>query len=123
MLFRSTGSATRGVGSPPGVGTSNLWMEPGSSSADEIIASVEDGLYLNNLMGFGVNMTTGDFSQGAAGLWIEHGKLTYPVTEINVSGNLRDMLRDVEMVGNDLFFRGSTGAPTIRMAKLMVSGL
>ena len=72
---------------------------------------------------FGVNTTTGDFSQGAAGRWIENGKLTFPVTEINVSGNLKQMLRDVELVGDDLFFQGSTGAPSIRMAKLMVSGL
>jgi PmbA protein len=120
---RTTGSATRGVGSPPGVGTSNLYMEAGTSSLDEIIGSVQDGLYLTNLMGFGVNTTTGDFSQGAGGMWIEHGKLAYPVTEINVSGNLRDMLRDIELVGNDLFFQGSTGAPTLKMAKLMVSGL
>ena len=98
-------------------------MAAGSSTADEIIASVDDGLYLTGLMGFGVNGTTGDFSQGAQGRWIEHGKLTYPVTEINVSGNLKQMLQDIEMVGDDVFWRGSTGAPTIRMARLMVSGL
>src|SRR5581483_9002672 len=120
---RTTGSASRGVAGSPGVGTSNLFMEAGASTPDQLIASVEDGLYLTNLMGFGVNTTTGDFSQGAAGRWIEHGKLTYPVTEINISGNLREMLRDIDLVGNDLFFQGSTGAPTLRMAKLMVSGL
>jgi len=120
---QSTGSAVRGIGGPPGVGTSNLIFEPGSSSFDEIIGSVEDGLFLTELMGFGVNTTTGDFSQGAAGRWIEHGKLSYPVSEINISGNLRDMLLGIEMIGNDLFFRGSTGAPTVRMNKLMVSGL
>jgi len=98
-------------------------MPAGRTPAAEIIARVQDGLYLTNLMGFGVNTTTGDFSQGAGGQWIENGELTYPVTEINVSGNLRDMLRDIEMVGDDLFFQGSMGAPTIRMAKLMVSGL
>ena len=120
---RTTGSASRGVGGAPGVGTSNLYMEPGTASFDEIIASVEDGLFLTDLMGFGVNMTTGDFSQGAAGRWIEHGKLTYPVSEINVSGNLLDMFLGIDMVGNDVFWRGASGAPTIRMAKLMVSGL
>lgn len=120
---RTTGSAARSVGSAPGVGTSNLYMEPGASAPEEIIATVDDGLFLTTLMGFGVNITTGDFSQGAAGRWIEGGELTYPVTEINVSGNLRDMLRGIEMVGNDLFFRGSTGAPTIKMGNLMVSGL
>jgi PmbA protein len=120
---RTTGSATRGPGSAPGVGTSNLILQPGHSSPEEIIASVDDGLYLTSLMGFGVNLTTGDFSQGAAGRWIEKGKLTYPVTEINVSGNLREMLQGIEMVGNDLFVLGSSAAPTLRMAKLMVSGL
>ena len=123
MGRRTTGSAVRGVGGPPGVGTSNLFMQAGASTIEEILASVEDGLYLTNLMGFGVNTTTGDFSQGAAGRWIEHGKLTYPVTEINISGNLREMLRDIDMVGDDVFFLGSTGAPTLRMTKLMVSGL
>jgi PmbA protein len=120
---RTTGSATRGVAGPPGVGTSNLTLLPGASSLDEIIGGVKDGLFLTNLMGFGVNLTTGDFSQGAAGRWIENGRLTYPVTEINVSGNLRDMLQRIEMVGNDLFIRGGTAAPTLLMSKLMVSGL
>jgi PmbA protein len=120
---RTTGSASRGISGPPGVGTTNLYMEPGTSSLEEIIGSIDEGLFLTDLMGFGVNMTTGDFSQGAAGRWIERGELTYPVSEINVSGNLREMLMGIELVGNDLFFRGATGAPTIRMNKLMVSGL
>jgi PmbA protein len=120
---RTTGSAHRGVGSAPGVGTSNLVLQAGASSFDEIIASVQDGLFLTDVMGFGVNITTGDFSQGAAGHWIENGKVSYPVTEINVSGNLREMLRDVEMVGNDLLIRGSAAAPTVLIAKMMVSGL
>lgn len=120
---RSTGSAVRGVVGRPGVGTSNLILQPGTSTFDEIIASVEDGLLLTVLMGFGTNMTTGDFSQGAAGYWIERGQIAYPVTEINVSGNLKDMLKDIDMVGNDLFIRGSTAAPTVRMSRLMVSGV
>ncbi len=120
---RSTHSAVRGVGGTPSVGTSNLIMLPGPSTPEEIIASVDDGLYLTELLGFGDNITTGDFSRGAGGLWIEHGKLTYPVTEINVSGNLKDMMRDLEMVGNDLDFRSATVAPTLKMAKLMISGL
>jgi PmbA protein len=120
---RTTGSATRSVTGPPGVGTSNLTLLPGASTFEEIIGSVQDGLFLTNLMGFGVNLTTGDFSQGAAGRWIENGQISYPVTEINVSGNLRAMLQGIEMVGNDLFIRGGTAAPTLLMSKLMVSGL
>jgi len=119
----STHSAVRGVGGTPSVGTSNLLLLPGSSTPGEIIASVSDGLYLTELLGFGDNLTTGDFSRGAAGLWIENGQLSYPVSEINVSGNLKDMIRDIEMVGNDIDYRSSTVAPTILMKRLMVSGL
>jgi len=119
----TTGSAQRGISSPPGVGTTNLILQPGASSYGEILSSVKEGLFLTDLMGFGTNITTGDFSQGAAGHWIENGQLAYPVTEINVSGNLREMLKDIEMVGNDLFWRGSAAAPTLLMKKLMVSGL
>src|SRR6185312_15933038 len=120
---KSTHNAVRGVGGTPSVGTSNLLLLPGSSTPEEIIASVDDGLYLTELLGFGDNLTTGDFSRGAAGLWIEHGQLSYPVSEINVSGNLRQMAADIEMAGNDIDYRSSTVAPTLRMAKLMVSGL
>jgi PmbA protein len=119
---RTTGSATR-AGDSIGIGTGNLIFEAGESSPDEIIASVDDGLYLTELMGFGVNQTTGDFSRGAAGIWIEHGKLAYPVVEINVSGNLKDMLRDIDALGSDLEWRGGSASPTIRMSKLTVSGL
>ena len=120
---QSTGSASRGVAGRPGVGTSNLIFQPGASSYDQILGSIDEGLLLTVLMGFGTNLTTGDFSQGAAGYWIEKGKIAYPVTEINVSGNLRDMLKNIDMVGNDLFVRGASAAPTVRMSKLMVSGL
>ncbi len=120
---KSTHSAARGIGGGPSVGTTNLLLLPGESTPEEIIASVEDGFYLTELLGFGDNITTGDFSRGAGGLWIEHGKLTYPVSEVNVSGNLKEMIRDVEMVGNDIDFRSSTVAPTIKLSKLMVSGL
>ena len=120
---KSTHSAVRGVGGTPSVGTSNLLLLPGSSTPAEIIASVEDGLYLTELLGFGDNITTGDFSRGAAGLWIEHGQLSYPVSEINVSANLKDMIRNVEMAGNDIDYRSATVAPTLKMSTLMVSGL
>jgi PmbA protein len=98
-------------------------MAAGPHRPAAIVASVDNGLYLTDMMGFGWNLTTGDFSQGAAGLWIEHGELAYPVSEINVSGNLTQMLRDVDMVGEDLVFRSGTAAPTFRMRKLVVSGL
>jgi PmbA protein len=98
-------------------------MEAGPHSYDEIVGSVQDGLFLTELMGFGINLTTGDISQGATGFWIEDGKLTYPVSEINIAGNLRDMLAGITMVGDDVEFLGAAAAPTIKVDKMMVSGL
>ena len=120
---QTTGNASRGVAGSPSPGTTNFYMSAGPHRPQDIIASVESGLYLTDMMGFGWNITTGDFSQGAGGLWIERGELTYAVSEINVSGNLNEMLRDIEMVGDDLVFRSGTAAPTFKMAKLVVSGL
>ena len=118
----STGSCVREVGSLPAVGAGNLMFEAGASTPAEIIAGVEDGLYLTTLMGFGINFTTGDFSRGAGGLWIRKGQLAEPVTEINVSGRLPEMLASIDAVGGDLQWFGTTAAPTIRMARLTVSG-
>lgn len=119
---RTTGSAHRS-GDAITIGGGNLVFAAGESDPEEIIAGVKDGLYLTDLMGFGVNQTTGDFSRGAGGMWIEGGAISYPVTEINVSGNLKQMLRDIDAVGNDLTWLASTAAPTLRMSKLTVSGL
>jgi PmbA protein len=120
---QTTASAVRGVGSAPSPGTTNFYLAAGPHRPEEIIASVDRGLYVTDTMGFGWNLTTGDFSQGAAGLWIERGEFAYPVSEINISGNLKAMLRDIDMVGNDLEFRSATAAPTFRIARLVVSGL
>jgi PmbA protein len=119
---KTTGSAAR-TGDTIAIGGGNLMLEAGVTPVADIIGSVHDGLYLTNLMGFGINMTTGDFSRGAAGIWIENGEMTYPVTEINVSGNLKDMLLDIEAVGDDLTWLAGTAAPTIKMSRLTVSGL
>jgi PmbA protein len=120
---RTTGAAQRGVSSSPAPGSSNLVMAPGASTLESLYSDIESGLLLTDLMGFGVNMTTGDFSRGAQGFWIENGKPAYPVTEINLSGNLKDMLASIDAVGDDLLWRGSSAAPSFRMSKLMVSGL
>ncbi len=77
---------------------------------------------MTELIGFGVNLVTGDYSRGAAGLWIEHGELTHPVEEITIAGNLLDMFRDVDMVGNDLRFRGAIAAPTIKIGRMTLAG-
>ena len=119
---RTTGSASR-QGDSIGIGPGNMIWEAGETNPADMIASVKDGLYLTDLMGFGVNQTTGDFSRGASGLWIENGEIAYPVIEVNVSGNLKEMLRDIEAVGNDLQWRAGSASPTIKMARLMVSGL
>ncbi len=98
-------------------------MAAGETAPEALYAGIESGLLLTDLMGFGVNLTTGDFSRGAQGFWIENGRVSYPVTEINLSGNLKDMLAGIDAVGNDLLWRGSSAAPSFRMSRLTVSGL
>jgi PmbA protein len=119
---RPTGSARRGIGSAPTVGSANLCFLAGETPPEEIVAGVERGLYVTDLIGFGVDLVSGDFSQGAAGQWIENGRVAYPVHEVTIAGNLQQMLMDVDAVGNDLVFRGSTAAPTLRVKKMTISG-
>jgi PmbA protein len=119
---RPTGSARRGVAGGPSVGAANLCFEAGATPPAEILAGVERGLYVTDLIGFGIDLVSGDYSQGAAGHWIERGRLVHPVHEVTIAGNLKAMLRDVDAVGNDLEFRGSSAAPTIRIRKMTVSG-
>jgi len=118
----STGNASRGIGDAPGVGPSNFYLMRGAHAPEEIVASVKDGFYVTELMGFGVNLVTGDYSRGAAGLWIENGKLAYPVEEVTIAGNLKNMLANIEMVGSDLEFRGRIAAPTLKISRMTVAG-
>jgi PmbA protein len=117
----STGNATRDA-SGISVGTGNFYLVPGTSTPEEIIGSVKSGLYLTELIGFGVNLVTGDYSRGAVGLWIDNGELAYPVEEITIAGNLNEMLDHIEMVGDDLVFRGRTAAPTLKIARMTIAG-
>jgi PmbA protein len=117
-----TGHATRSVGDAPSAGPTNFSLVPGPHAPEAIVASVRAGLYVTELFGFGVNLVTGDYSRGAAGVWIENGELTYPVEEITIAGNLRDMLTGIDMVGNDLVFRGALTAPTLRVARMTIAG-
>jgi PmbA protein len=119
---RPTGSARRGVGGGPSVGASNLCFAAGSRGPEDILGEVEAGLYVTDLIGFGVDLVSGDYSQGAAGHWIAKGRLAHPVHEVTIAGNLNTMLMDVDAVGNDLVFRGSSAAPTLRIRKMTVSG-
>ena len=120
--MKSTGNAGRGLAGNPYLTSGNLFLEAGTQSADEIIGGVERGLYVTRLLGHGVNLVTGDYSRGAAGLWIENGAFTFPVQEITIAGNLREMLRHVTAIGNDLVFRSSTAAPTLRIDGMTIAG-
>jgi PmbA protein len=119
---RSTGSARRGIGGGPGVGASNLYFEAGATPPEEILGGVEQGLFVTDLIGFGVDLVSGDYSQGAVGHWIEKGRLVHPVHEVTIAGNLKTMLKDVDAVGSDLEFRGASAAPTLRIRKMTLSG-
>lgn len=121
--LKSTGHAVRSVGDAPSAGPTNFFLEAGPHTPEAIIRSVRSGLYVTELIGFGVNLLTGDYSRGAAGLWIENGELAYPVEEITIAGNLRDMFQSIEMVGNDLTFRSAVTCPTLKLARLTVAGL
>lgn len=118
----STGNASRGAGSPPSVGPTNLWIEPGQASLEEIIADTPRGLLVTGMFGHGFNPVTGDFSRGARGFWIEGGERTHPVEEITVAGNLGDMLTGIDTVGSELLWLGSVASPPLRVASMTVAG-
>jgi PmbA protein len=120
--MKSTGNAARSVGEPPGVAPANFYLARGAHSPEAIIGSVKSGFYVTELIGFGVNLVTGDYSRGAAGLWIENGELAYPVEELTIAGNLKDMFQNIEMVGDDLEMRSRIAAPTLKIAQMTVAG-
>ena len=118
----STGNASRSVGENPSVGPTNFYLAPGTKTSQDIIKTVKQGLYVTDLIGFGINMVTGDYSRGASGFWIEGGELAYPVEEITIAGNLKEMFAGIEMIGSDLVFRGRIASPTVKIAEMMVAG-
>jgi len=120
--MKSTHNASRGLAGTPGIGCGNLYLEPGTHTPVEIIGEVKAGLYVTSLMGFGINVVTGDYSRGATGLWIENGVLTHAVEEITIAGNLGEMLRNVAAIGNDLVFRGAVASPTLRIDGMTIAG-
>jgi PmbA protein len=122
LNMRSTGNASRGLAGTPGIGSHNFYLEPGECTPEQLIGDVKNGLYVTETMGFGVNLVTGDYSQGAAGLWIENGELAYPVEEITIAGNLKDMYRNIVAIANDLHFRSAAAAPTIRVEGMTIAG-
>lgn len=120
--LQSTGNAARGLAGSPGIGAGNFYLEPGEKTPEEILAEIPNGLYVTDLIGHGVNIVTGDYSHGASGLWIENGELTYPVEEITVAGNLKEMLHNISSVGNDLIFRSAMACPTLCIEGMTIAG-
>ncbi|MEX0837949.1 MAG: metallopeptidase TldD-related protein [Parvibaculum sp.] len=117
----TTGHAARGAGGPPSPAPTNLYMEAGCLNVNELIADIKQGLYVTELIGMGINGVTGDYSRGASGFWIENGEIVYPVSEITVAGNLKDMFLNMTPA-DDLEFRHGTNAPTIRVEGMTVAG-
>src|SRR5208337_2049449 len=122
LKLEPTGNASRGIGDAPGVSPTNLYVEPGPYTQEEIIASVRSGLFVTELIGFGVNSVTGDYSRGATGIWIENGQLAYPCQEITIAGNLKEMFLSIEMVGNDLTWKSSIASPTLKLSEMTIAG-
>ncbi len=118
----TTGNASRSYNALPSIGTNNLYLAPGAKTPESLIREVDQGFYVTAMLGRGADIVTGQYSRGANGLWIEKGELSYPVQEVTVAGDLLQMLQQLDAVGSDLQFRGSTGAPTIRFAELTVAG-
>jgi PmbA protein len=119
--LRTTGHAARGVGGPPAPSPTNLYMEPGSRTPKELMSDIKSGFYVTDLMGMGVNLVTGDYSRGASGFWIENGEIAYPVAEVTIAGNLKDMFLHLTPA-NDLEFRYGSNAPTLRLEGMTIAG-
>ena len=119
--LKSTGHASRGTSGPPGPAPTNLYMEPGAVTAQELIADIKQGLYVAELMGMGINGVTGDYSRGAAGFWIENGELTFPVSEVTIASNLKEMFLHLTPA-SDLVFKTGSDAPSLRIDGMTIAG-
>jgi PmbA protein len=120
--MKTTGNASRGLTGNAGIGHGNFYIEKGAQTPEQILSGIANGFYVTELMGFGVNIVTGDYSRGAAGLWIRNGELAFAVSEVTIAGNLKDMLLGLEAIGSDLEFRGSVAAPTLKIGEMTVGG-
>lgn len=119
--LQSTAHGTRGAGGTPGISASNVTLEAGAHTPEELIADIAQGFYVTELMGHGGDTLTGDFSQGAAGFWIEKGEVAFPVHEMTIAGNMKDMLKAMSPA-NDLQRRYGIDAPTLRIEGMTVAG-
>ena len=122
LKLQTTANASRGLAGTPGIGPGNYFLQPGTKTPKEMIAEIKEGLYVTEFLGHGANLVTGDYSRGASGLWISGGELTFPVEEITVAGNLKEMFFNISEIGSDLEFRGAVASPTIRIDGLTVGG-
>ncbi len=121
LKMAPTGHANRGTGGPPSPGTTNVWLEAGTRSPADLIRDIKEGLFVTDLVGQGVNGVTGDYSRGAAGFWIENGEITYPVHEVTVAGNLKDMFKRITPA-SDLELLYGVDAPTLRIDGMSLAG-
>ncbi|MBL4774561.1 MAG: TldD/PmbA family protein [Mariprofundus sp.] len=119
---KETGSASRGLTGDIGIGSSNLIWQPGTQSQADMISTIGNGVLITELIGFGVNGVTGDYSRGAGGFLIENGKISHPVSGITIAGNLNDMFANIALVGSDLTWFGSSAVPSIAIAGMTVAG-
>lgn len=122
LKLETTANASRGLAGTPGISPGNYFLSPGTKTPKQIIGEIKDGLYVTEFLGHGANLVTGDYSRGASGMWIVNGELAYPVEEITVAGNLKEMFKNISEIGTDLEFRGSMASPTIRIDGLTVGG-
>jgi PmbA protein len=120
--LETTANASRGLAGTPGIGPGNYFLQAGEKTPQQIIANIKEGLYVTEFLGHGANLVTGDYSRGASGMWISGGELAFPVEEITVAGNLKELFFNISEIGNDLEFRGSVASPTIRVDGLTVGG-
>ncbi len=119
--LESNGRASRGLGGHPHPTSTNVYMENGEVTREQMISEVKNGLYLTDLFGMGINTVNGDYSQGANGFWIENGEIAYPVSEITIAGHLLEMFKNID-AANDLEMRYSKNAPTLRIAEMTIAG-
>jgi PmbA protein len=120
--LKTTGSASRGITGNAGIGHGNFYLDRGEKTPEQIIAGVKNGFYVTELIGTGVNIVTGDYSRGAAGMWIRDGELAFAVSEVTIASTLQEMFGNIAEIGSDLEFRGSIAAPTVLIGEMTVAG-
>jgi PmbA protein len=120
--LQTTGNAARGLAGNPGIGPGNFFLQPGSRTPKQMLADIDEGLYVTEFLGFGVNMVTGDYSRGAAGYWVEGGEIRFPVEEITIAGNLKEMFKGIAAIGSDVLVRSGRSSGSILIENMTIAG-